>query len=370
MDARLLLDVAGLAVSLIMAVAVVLSSRRPGGQRPFLSLLFLESLLFFLGDLLNSRGLRPGLAFALSLGSNFYGLPSLYFFAQESLGGRPRRVLPHYLPALVAIPLGTGLALATAARGFHGGPALAAYMVALPAGQTAQLIAYGRAGLRLAAPSGRGRAAWPRRIILAALVGYGCFVAISWLSIGNLMLGELLGRPPVPLPGIDFSSSLVAVFLTWTLGLGAVWGADAAAAAAATAALAAPKYGGTVLPSGDAALVLGRLHALLSSEEDLASPEVAPRRLAARINEPYYLVSRAVNEVEGMSMADLVNRYRVDRAKELLVKDSSATILDIALASGFQSKSTFNEVFRRSTGTTPGDYRRRGGGAAKNPTGA
>jgi len=83
-----------------------------------------------------------------------------------------------------------------------------------------------------------------------------------------------------------------------------------------------------------------------------------PRQLAERIREPYYLVSRAVNEGEGKTVADLVNEYRILRAKELLSGRPEATILEIAMDSGFQVKSTFNEVFKRTTGMTPGEFRR------------
>lgn len=348
LSSRFFLDSIGLAVSLAMIVAVCVLSRK-SGARPFLSLLFLETGLYFLGDLLSLEPRLVGLSLALNLGNNLYGLPSLYLFAKESLGLETRPFLRHYLPAAIVMPIGLGLAIDTASRGMRGGAALAAFMVLLLLAQSSQLVVYGLSALRLA---GRRRGPgpnWPRRVVLSAMIGYAAFLAISWLSMANLFARELFDLPLPTLQGTDLAASLVAVFLAWTVGLGAIWGVDAAAAAG-------PKYGGRELSDVDRAALIRRLMAILEAEEDLASPEVAPRRLAERIGEPYYLVSRAVNEGEGRSMAELVNEYRVARAKALLAKGGGETILEIALASGFQSKSTFNEVFRSLVGQTPSHY--------------
>lgn len=35
-------------------------------------------------------------------------------------------------------------------------------------------------------------------------------------------------------------------------------------------------------------------------------------------------------------------------------------MLDVALESGFQAKSTFNDVFRKATGMSPSEYRANG----------
>ena len=361
MDARFLLDLIGLAVTAPMILAVVLGARRPGARRPFLALVFLEAALYFLGDILSlSRGTAAA-ALALNLGSLFYGLPSLYFFAREAAGLAPRRALPHYLPALAAAPLGIGLALATAARGFRGGPVLLAYLVLAPLAQTAQYLAYGKAALSLPR-RGDGKPDWTRRAVLAVLSGYGLFLLVSWPGLGLLLAAEATGTRPRPLPSVSLSSSLVAVLLAWTLGLCALWGKDAAETRAA-----APKYGGRPLPEGEGTRLVERARALLAAEEDLSGEGVEPRRLAARLGAPYHDLSRAVNELTGASVADLVNEVRIGRAKALLSGRPDLGILDVALESGFAAKSTFNEVFRKRVGSSPSEYRKglAGGDAEK-----
>jgi signal transduction histidine kinase/AraC-like DNA-binding protein/ABC-type sugar transport system substrate-binding protein len=59
----------------------------------------------------------------------------------------------------------------------------------------------------------------------------------------------------------------------------------------------------------------------------------------------------------GMTPIAYLNRYRVDQAKQLL-KDTSQSITDIALAVGFSDSGYFSRVFRREVGLSPEAFRR------------
>jgi AraC-like DNA-binding protein len=320
------------------------------------------------------------------------------------MGRSVERPLPHYLPSLAAIPLGSCLAFYAAGRRDGGGIVAGAYILLALCGESAQLALYGRALLLLTSPRrGIVEGEWPRRTVLAGLCGYGSFLLLSWLGFGASLLGELQGRWTPPLPGLDLGSLVVAVLLAWTLGLCALWGGqgrsarscgemagdparDEAAAqlrvcttgsategegrgslpgqagpgedAEGRRALGA-KYGGRPLPEAEARRIVGRARALLSASPDLGSQAVEPRRIAERLGLPYYLLSRAVNEAEGQSLGELVNEYRIERAVGLLGSRPELGILDVALESGFQAKSTFNEVFRKRVGSSPSEYRAR-----------
>jgi AraC-like DNA-binding protein len=58
---------------------------------------------------------------------------------------------------------------------------------------------------------------------------------------------------------------------------------------------------------------------------------------------------------------DLVNGYRVEEAKRLLLdpKNTNYTILSVGFEAGFNSKTTFNTVFKKFTGLTPTDFRKK-----------
>lgn len=90
-------------------------------------------------------------------------------------------------------------------------------------------------------------------------------------------------------------------------------------------------------PYLDAELNLGELAAQL---------EVSPREL-----------SEAINGEGGSNFYDYVNGYRLDEVKTLLVEQKNESILAIAFAAGFNSKSVFNRAFKYQVGVTPSQYR-------------
>ncbi|EOQ96585.1 DNA-binding helix-turn-helix protein [Leptospira wolbachii serovar Codice str. CDC] len=60
----------------------------------------------------------------------------------------------------------------------------------------------------------------------------------------------------------------------------------------------------------------------------------------------------------GFGFYQYINQYRIDEAKRLLLEPEERSILSIADAVGFNSKSTFNRVFLETVGTTPSEFRK------------
>lgn len=63
--------------------------------------------------------------------------------------------------------------------------------------------------------------------------------------------------------------------------------------------------------------------------------------------------------VLGATPASVLKASRIEHAKRLL-RETRASVLDVALASGFQSASAFHRRFKAATGLTPAQYRRLG----------
>ena len=59
-----------------------------------------------------------------------------------------------------------------------------------------------------------------------------------------------------------------------------------------------------------------------------------------------------------MNFYHFVNYYRVEKVKESIAenKNQNLTLLAIAYDSGFNSKTTFNTIFKKFTGQTPTQY--------------
>ena len=69
-------------------------------------------------------------------------------------------------------------------------------------------------------------------------------------------------------------------------------------------------------------------------------------------------LSEAINGEGKVSFYDFVSGYRLEAAKQLLLEQPDEQILNIAYRSGFNSKTTFNKVFKSVTGQTPSEYRK------------
>jgi AraC-like DNA-binding protein len=63
-------------------------------------------------------------------------------------------------------------------------------------------------------------------------------------------------------------------------------------------------------------------------------------------------ISETLSQFLNSNFFHYVNGYRIEAAKQLL-KNSDKQVATIAYESGFNSKSTFNNVFKKSVGTTP-----------------
>jgi len=105
--------------------------------------------------------------------------------------------------------------------------------------------------------------------------------------------------------------------------------------------------------------VANRIIVLMEKENLYQETELTLRQLAQKLQLPAYQVSQAINEGLKKSFYDLINNYRVEKAKHLLMdpKNENFTILSVGFEAGFNSKTTFNTVFKKFTGLTPTDFR-------------
>lgn len=104
-------------------------------------------------------------------------------------------------------------------------------------------------------------------------------------------------------------------------------------------------------------LLLDRLDALL---RDSHRRSMSRGDAAARLGASDWTLRRTLAEA-GTSYRGEVERSRIVRAMTMLVR-SDAEIDAVALGAGFGSRSQFHRAFRRVTGVSPGQYRRRNEG--------
>ena len=105
--------------------------------------------------------------------------------------------------------------------------------------------------------------------------------------------------------------------------------------------------------------IVKKIILMMEQEKLYLETDLTLQQLADKLQVPNYQVSQAINDGMKKNFYDLVNGYRVEEAKRLLLdpKNKNFTILSMGFEAGFNSKTTFNTVFKKFTGLTPTEYR-------------
>jgi AraC-like DNA-binding protein len=105
-----------------------------------------------------------------------------------------------------------------------------------------------------------------------------------------------------------------------------------------------------------------RLLGHMESQQPYLAPELTLGELAAQLRTNTSWLSKVINTGCGQNFNDFINEYRVREAEQRLrnPRFRHYTLLAVALESGFNSKSTFNRVFKKLRGITPSELAREG----------
>ena len=105
---------------------------------------------------------------------------------------------------------------------------------------------------------------------------------------------------------------------------------------------------------------LQKLQSLMEEEKPYLKSDLSLGDLADQLDFSPRLLSQLINDELHQNFYAFVSRYRINEAKSLLMDEDSQkyTILSIAFDSGFNSKSSFNSVFKQHTKMTPSQYRK------------
>ena len=105
-------------------------------------------------------------------------------------------------------------------------------------------------------------------------------------------------------------------------------------------------------------LIMERIRRALVDDRLYQNPTLTLAELSAHTSLPPRLISFTVNAGFGCNFNDLVNGYRVAEVQRRLAAPDARrfTLLGIAFESGFNSKTTFNRIFKQVTGVAPRDY--------------
>ncbi|MBN2008897.1 helix-turn-helix transcriptional regulator [candidate division KSB1 bacterium] len=121
------------------------------------------------------------------------------------------------------------------------------------------------------------------------------------------------------------------------------------------------KYAHSRLTPDESSKHIQKLLVYMTRQKPYLSPDISLNDLAQKLSiSPRYL-SQGLNEVVQQNFYDFINGYRIEEAKQLMqtTTNQKKTILEILYEVGFNSKSVFNTAFKKHTGMTPTEFKRK-----------
>ena len=121
-----------------------------------------------------------------------------------------------------------------------------------------------------------------------------------------------------------------------------------------------PKYEKSGLGQQKAKKYLDTLLKLMEKEEPFRKSELTLNQLAEILSISPHNLSEVLNTQLNQNFFDFINHYRIKQVKHDLIdpKKQQLKILSIAFDAGFNSKTSFNTIFKKVSGLTPSQYRK------------
>ncbi|MEQ8361065.1 MAG: helix-turn-helix domain-containing protein [Cytophagales bacterium] len=100
-----------------------------------------------------------------------------------------------------------------------------------------------------------------------------------------------------------------------------------------------------------------KINHLISKDQVFLDPELSLAGLSKMLDVPKNKLSEYFSS-NGQSFRSFINNHRVDHFSELIQqgKHEQFSFLGLALESGFNSKASFNRIFKEAKGMTPSDF--------------
>ncbi|MBN1501863.1 MAG: AraC family transcriptional regulator [Spirochaetes bacterium] len=118
-------------------------------------------------------------------------------------------------------------------------------------------------------------------------------------------------------------------------------------------------YSRSILTSMDIKLKLQELENIMKDIRPYLDEECSLQQIADDLDITPHQLSQLINEHLGINFNAYINRFRINEACVMLLDEKNRSVLSIAYAVGFNSKSSFYEAFSKNTGITPKDFRKR-----------
>lgn len=124
--------------------------------------------------------------------------------------------------------------------------------------------------------------------------------------------------------------------------------------------VATSKYAKSIIKGEDIQIMYQKVKSFMDQEEIYLNPNITLKELSDKTGIGIHALSQVINQEFKMNFFELINSYRVEKAKSLLTNEKLLhhSIESIGYDSGFGTKSSFFSVFKKFTSQTPLEFRK------------
>jgi len=107
--------------------------------------------------------------------------------------------------------------------------------------------------------------------------------------------------------------------------------------------------------------VAAQLETALVDDKIFLDPTVNIQQLSAKLGLPSRELSTVINKVFKKNFRDLINEYRVEEVKFNIIQSNfqNMSLVGLAYESGFNSEASFYRIFKKKTGLSPKEFRKK-----------
>jgi AraC-like DNA-binding protein len=104
-----------------------------------------------------------------------------------------------------------------------------------------------------------------------------------------------------------------------------------------------------------------KLKGFMVNSKPYLEPNLTLENLAQIIGISVRHLSQVINKREKCNFSDYINRYRIEYVKDKMLdpNEKRKTFLELLFAAGFNSKTSFNIAFKKYTGLSPSQFRKK-----------
>lgn len=116
-----------------------------------------------------------------------------------------------------------------------------------------------------------------------------------------------------------------------------------------------------LIPKDSANEYIEKITNYIRSKEVYLNNDLRIQDLSTSLKIPVHIISNIINNELNQNFYDFINAYRIEEVKKRLHNPeyNNLTIIGIAFDCGFNSKATFNRLFKNHTGLTPSQYKKK-----------